>query len=321
MKLLHLLILVVLVIFLGALGFSAIERHSLLDSIYWVVITLSTVGYGDYVPTTQTGKIFTALLIVIGWLSIYLLLHTLVGRVVTEKVEEVLGLIERDVDLKDHYIICGYGKIAEILVRELEKMEKPFVVIEKDEEKVRELTEKGIKVIHGDALSEETLKRAGIDRAKGLASTFGDDAENVFLTVTAKDMNSNLRVVVVSNREENIDRLYRVGADRVISPKVEGGRSLARALISPILMDFIDRFSLFKGISLFQIKVKESSPFLGKSIRESGIKEKYNGIVIAVMRGGEVIPNPDPDFVIEKGDNLLVFGKEEGIRKLEEEIT
>jgi len=302
----------------GVIGYSILLNLTLLDAFYFTVVTISTVGYGEIYPTTPTSKIFTSVIILVGIGALALALETATEEILKRSVKEIVGKPEIRKPLENHYIVCGYGDIGEVVVEELKRSGEPFVVIEKNEEVIRELAEKKIPVIQGDALKEETLKEAGILKAKGIAATFERDVDNLFLVITAKSLKPDIYVVARANHAETIDKMYKVGADSVISPELEGGRMIAKALIRPFILDLLDRITLTKDMDILQICIPSDSGLEGKTLGEVKIEEKTGAKILALSQEGKVNVKPTPDTILHKGNVLLMVGKPEQLKKLQE---
>ena len=306
------------ILFVGVIGYSILLNLTLLDAFYFTVVTISTVGYGEIYPTTPTSKIFTSVIILVGIGALALALETATEEILKRSVKEIVGKPEIRKPLENHYIVCGYGDIGEVVVEELKRSGEPFVVIEKNEEVIRELAEKKIPVIQGDALKEETLKEAGILKAKGIAATFERDVDNLFLVITAKSLKPDIYVVARANHAETIDKMYKVGADSVISPELEGGRMIAKALIRPFILDLLDRITLTKDMDILQICIPSDSGLEGKTLGEVKIEEKTGAKILALSQEGKVNVKPTPDTILHKGNVLLMVGKPEQLKKLQE---
>ncbi len=307
-----------IILFVGVIGYSILLNLTLLDAFYFTVVTISTVGYGEIYPTTPASKIFTSVIILVGIGALALALETATEEILKRSVKEIVGKPEIRKPLENHYIVCGYGDIGEVVVEELKRSGEPFVVIEKNEEVIRELTEKKIPVIQGDALKEETLKEAGILKAKGIAATFERDVDNLFLVITAKSLKPDIYVVARANHAETIDKMYKVGADSVISPELEGGRMIAKALIRPFILDLLDRITLTKDMDILQICIPGDSRLEGKTLSEVKIEEKTGAKILALSQEGKVNVKPTPDTILHKGNVLLMVGKPEQLKKLQE---
>ncbi len=308
----------VIVVIIGAIGYSFLLNLSLLDAFYFTIVTISTVGYGEIYPTTPVSKLFTSFLIIFGIGSLAIFLETMTEEILRRSIREAIGEPVVKKPLENHYIVCGYGDIGEVVVEELARIGENYVVIDRDEEVVRELVKKGIPVIQGDACKEETLREAGITKAKGIATVFGDDVKNVFVVITAKSLNPNIYVVARANHAETVDRMYKIGADLVISPEVEGGRMIAKALVKPFILDIIDRMVLSKDVDAIQFYIAPDSKLNGKTIKAAGIEEKTGVKIAAVTHEGRVKVRPGPNTVLSRGDVLLLIGKKSQLKKFQE---
>jgi len=307
-----------IVICVGVVGYSILLGLSPLDAFYFTVVTISTVGYGEIYPTTAASKLFTSFLILFGIGALAIALETVTEEIMKRSVREAMGKPEVRKPLENHYIICGYGDIGEVVVGELKRIGESFVVIEKDEEVVKELFEDGIPVIHGDALREETLKEAGILKAKGIATIFDSDVDNVFVAITAKSLNPEIYVVARANHAETIEKMYKVGVDSVISPEVEGGRMIAKALVKPFILDLLDRIVLTKDMDILQFRIHPESKLEGKTIGETEIEKKTGAKILALSKAGKIDLKPSADTVLSKGDMLLLIGKSDQLKKFQQ---
>ncbi len=311
--------LIAVLLVVGTLVYSSMLNLSLLDAFYFTVVTVSTVGYGEIYPTTPESKLFTSILIILGIGALAVALETVAEEIAKMGVREALKPKEPDRRLlENHYIVCGYGRVGRIVVDELMRLGEKLVVIDKDPEVVRVLREKGIPVVEGSALEEEVLKKAGIEKAKGLAAVVGSDSDNVFITVTAKTLNPKIYVVARVSDETVMDKIYRVGADRVISPELEGGRMLARSLTHPHLVDVINRLTLTRAIELAQFRISEGSEARDMSI--SKLEDKTGAKIMAICDREGVKTKPEPSQTLEPGCIIFALGNKNQIRKLEETV-
>ncbi len=223
--------------------------------------------------------------------------------------------------LKDHYIVCGYGRMGKQIVKDLRANNIPYVVIEWNPEQIPSLIEHDTLYIEGKATDDEVLHRANINKAKGLIAVTATDEENVFIVLTARGLNPNLYIVARSIREENEQKLKRAGADRVMSPYTLGGKRIAAAVIKPRTMDFLDLVvhNESEDLEIGDLQVSEGCPLAGKSLREARVRQEYGITVLAIKRNGEKVhTNPDPDFVIQPGDELIVMGSPAAIDRTEQ---
>jgi voltage-gated potassium channel len=312
----------VVIVLLGSLGYVWLEGWSFFDSLYMTVITLTTVGYGDFHPTTPASRLYTMALILIG-VGFMLYVITSLARVVVEgEIREVLGrrkLLKQIKKLRDHYIICGFGRIGEIIARQLKERGIPLVIVENNPDLIPSLEESGYYYILGDASKEEVLLEAGIERAKGLVAVVSSDANNVFITLTARSLNPNLFIVARGAEPGSQQKLLRAGADRVESPYELGGRKMAQTILRPNVTTFIDLAMKEEvDLSMEEVMVAPTSPLVGLALRDSGIRQKLNIIVVAIKRAsGEMLFNPSPGTQIFAGDTLIALGMRQSLDELE----
>jgi voltage-gated potassium channel len=306
----------------GTIGFHFIEKWNFVDSFYATITTLSTVGYGDFVPKTAGGKFFAVFVIIFGvgmmFYSLVLLaetfiearLRSLLGR---GKLEKMIG------KMNNHYIICGCGRIGFLICRELTAEKVPCVVIDNNPEIIQKAQDEGFIYCKGDATHDKTLIEAGIKRAKGIVCVLPSDAENLYVILTAKELNQNIYIMSRSEDEASEHRLVRAGADKVISPYKLGGVRMAMAILRPAMLDFIEITSRRQSLELRmeEIPMHPGSQFIGKSLEDSGIRQHYGLIVITVKKdSGKMIFNPLAEYVIAEGDRLIAMGEDDNVKKL-----
>jgi len=303
----------------GVTGFHYLEGWNFVESLYATVVTISTVGYGDFSPRTSEGMLFTVFLIIVG---VGTMLYT-VGLVTETMIEGRLkiimgkGRLEKMIrKMNNHYIICGCGRIGRLICRELAAEKVDFVVVDKDPEAIQKIEEEKYVYHQGDATHNKTLLAAGIKKARGIVCVLPSDAENLYVILTAKELNPGIFILSRSEDEESEHRLLRAGADRVMSPYAMGGMRMAMAVLRPAMLDFVEitttRQSLELGME--EVSICEDSPYVGKLLEDSGIRQNYGLIVVAVKKeSGKMIFNPLANYVIEKNDKLIAMGKLENI--------
>ena len=306
-------IIVALVLF-GVTGYMVLQGWSFLDALYMTVITITTVGYGEIGELSQSGRVFTIILIFLG-IGIMAYFLGLVAQAMVElQVRSILGgrkLGLRIRSLKNHYIICGYGRIGRIISHELKSQNIPLIVVDNDQNSRPLLESDSIPYIIDDATNEEVLKEAGIERAKGLVAVVSSDADNVFITLTARGMNPKLFIVSRADDEKAERKLLRAGADRVVMPYLIGGQKMAQTIIRPAVTDFLEFTVHDKDIELKleELNVGQASKLNGVTLVDSGIRQQMNIIIVAIRKAdGKMVFNPSSQARIEAGDTLIALG-------------
>ncbi|NTW72292.1 MAG: potassium channel protein [Eubacteriaceae bacterium] len=322
-KILFLLLAMVMLIIFGTTGYILLLKISFIDALYMTIITLSTVGFKEVAELNAAGKIFTMLIITGGISTAAYTLTYLASFVLGGEFREILRrrAMENTIqNLRDHYILCGVGQTGMSVIKRFQKSNVKYIAIEKDEEKVNALLDENILVIHGDATSEETLEKAGIQYAKGMVTSLSNDADNVFTVLTAKGMRSDLHIVSRAIGINAHAKLKRAGADHTISPNELGGDRMATLLLRPAVVSFLD-ITTQLGEMVFDIEevtISVGSPFAGMSLKDSRIREITGLNVLAIQKLGEenIHLNPDSNEHIKPGDKLLVLGQLNQIEEL-----
>ena len=317
----------VVILCIGTGGYMLIEHGSFIDSLYMSVITITTVGYGEIIPLSSAGRGFTICLILVG---VGFVLY-LVGEVTESMVEVGLRKIrgrnnmeKRVAALKGHYIVCGFGRIGKVICKNFEENKLPFVIVESDPQEVQKIDDLGYLALAGDASSDEMLLKAGIKEAKGLIAVVSSDAENVYIILSARGLKADLFIMARSSGADGSEiKLLRAGADKVISPYFIGACRMAQLVVRPTVVDFLDLTvpSGNLGLRLEEMRVSAHSSFVGNRLMDSGLRKKYDLIVVAIKREqGEMQFNPKPETLILQGDILVVLGEHEHITALEKEL-
>ena len=311
-----------LLVFIGTAGYMLIEEWSFSDSIYMTIISISTVGYREVNVLSSAGRAFTIFLLVAGVGLAFYILTNVVQNLIEQGVQGIFRrqrMENRISKLKDHFIICGYGRVGKEVAAVFSENKVPFVVIDPSDAAFADATEAGYLFLHGDASSDDVLKKAEIGRSRGLIAATGNDAENIFITLSAKALHPGLFVVARTYSEEAVAKLERVGADRVVAPLRQGGRRMAMLALRPLAVDFVDAVlgRAPSPLELEHIKVVGSSPLALKKVGEG---EKLTGIAILALRkkNGDVLPKPGAETLIEPGDELFVIGIRKQLEKVEE---
>jgi voltage-gated potassium channel len=305
--------LIFFVISSGTIGYMLVEGWGFLDSLYMTIITITTVGFKEIHELSQKGQIFTIILIISGVGTVLYALSNGAKFVLEGELQEVFGrqrLEKRLKELKDHYIICGYGRMGKIIAKELNHEKLLFVVIEKN---VTILDEKDdTLVLQGDATKDELLKRAGIEKAKCLISVLPTDAENLYVVLSARGLNPSLLIVARAGEEGSGRKLLRAGADRVVSPYYIGGLRIAHTVLKPAVVDFIE-FATKSGnidLQIHEITIQEGSQLENQTLDECGIGRDLGVIIVAIkQKTGEMKFNPTFRTAIQAGDTLIAVGE------------
>ena len=308
----------------GTLGYILIEGWSVVDALYMTAVTVSTVGYSEVHPLSLSGKAFTISLIVVGVGAFLYIISSIAEFVVSGQLTGALGRrrMKKTIDaMKDHYIICGYGRVGHQVALELQREGVPFVVVDTNEHVGQDCVQKGYLFIKGDASNDEVLKEAGIMRAIGLVTATDADADNVYITLSARNLKSDLFIVARSNLEKSEFKLIKAGADRVICPDSLGGRRLASLLIRPTVIEFLDVVMYSAEIELLmeEVIVHKRSPFVGETIEDVRRKCIAGPNILALKKRGQeqMIASPDLKTVVDEGDRFVALGTKEQLRGLE----
>ncbi len=308
------LLLLALLVLVGTTGYRLIEDMSIVDSVYMTIITVATIGFGEVKPLSDAGKIFTIVFIILG--------VSTGAWAITNGVEILLGgnvwlslqrrrLLRVTMDIQNHYIVCGYGRMGRQIVRDLQSRDEEFVIIEKSPEMEVRLLEEGYPHIIGDAENDEVLVRAGVKRARGVVSALDTDASNVLTVLAARELNPDLLIVARATNEPAESKLRRAGADRVVSPEAIGGHRLALALLQPKVHDFLEKiFSIEEmDVDMGEIVIGENSPYAGMTVAATDLRGTLDLTILAIQSpAGEFIISPDADRIIVEGETLIVIG-------------
>ena len=305
----------------GTIGFHLVEGWTLADSLYVTVQTLTTVGYGDIPPHTARGRAFAVVVMLIGAGGVALFVSTIVQSVVQSELISTFGqrrLSKKMSKLHDHYIICGSGRVGSHLVRDLLRANESFVVIENDQQRAAEFSQRGVNVLVGDATLEESLRDVGVEHARGLAACLPNDADNVYVVLTARDLNPKLRIVARAAEEQAEAKLLRAGANHVVAPTIIGGHRMAVALTKPAVSEFMDSITANElGLGFEQVEVDAASTLVGQELRATPIRSELDVVIVSIRRqSGEVFFNPAGDTTIESGDILIAIGRADALTRL-----
>ncbi|OGP54858.1 MAG: potassium transporter TrkA [Deltaproteobacteria bacterium RBG_13_52_11b] len=321
-KLLQVLALVAFLIAAGTLGYMVVEGWRLLDAIYMTVTTITTVGFREIHPLSKGGIVFTIFLIV-GGVGTMLYALSAGARVILEgELKEIYRRkkLEKKIrELSDHYIVCGYGRMGRIIVRELREERVRCVVIEKTPSPTEE--NEDILMLVGDSTRDTVLKAAGIEKARGLISVLPSDAENLFVVLSARGLNPDLLIVARAVEEDAEQKLLRAGASKVISPFHIGGLRMAHTVLKPTVVDFIE-FTTRSGnieLQMQEITVQQGSELIGLTLEACGMGRDLGVIIVAIKQSmGDTKFNPTYRSMLKAGDTLIALGEKSKLSVIEE---
>lgn len=305
------------VLIYGVAGYMLFQEWTFLDALYMTVLTMTTVGYREVEPLDSSGKVFTITLLVAGAGWLILTLTIIAGLLQEDVIRERLRrrrMRKRLEGMSGHFIVCGYGRVGRTAAETLREAKLPFVVVDKSEERERELIDDEVAYLIGDATLEEDLVAAGIHRARGLICAVDDDAENVFITVVARSVREDVWIVARASEEASRDRLKRAGASRVYSPFVTAGREMANAAANPVVVDFMEVTAEGTAVLLVEeIEVQAGTSLDGNSLAVT----KGSSTALAVRRSdGSLLVPPPEDLTLVAGDVVVLMGTRESLPTL-----
>lgn len=303
----------------GTIGYMVIENWSLLDSLYMTIISITTTGFSELHGLSNTGRIFTIFVIVIGVSTIA---YT-GGRIIQFFIENYFFrrryIMKKIEDLREHYIVCGFGRMGKKICEELNRNRVPFVVVDNNPDEINNLDNLGYIFIEGDATNDNTLLQAGIKYAKGLVSCLPTETENVFTVLSARVLSPKVFIVSRAVEEETESKLIKAGANRVVKPYEIGGLRMAQVLLRPSVSEFIDIIAQSREHDLIieEIEVKPTSQLVGQTLASSPIRKDLNIIIVAIFdENRRFIYNPKSNRVIQENEKLIVIGRGENIKQL-----
>jgi voltage-gated potassium channel len=318
----HALLMLMGIIAFGTGGYFFIEHMPLFDAFYMTIISISTVGFSEIVPLTTLGRTITIIIIVLG-ISVGTYTIGIIARWFVEgELRKIFGrrkLQKQIHELKNHFIICGYGRIGRIICSELHEDQLDFVVIEQDVSAIADLEDEKYLYLHMDATSEEALLAAGIMQAKGIVTAVNSDANNVFISLTAKGLRPDIIILARASEEKNEQKLRKAGATYVVSPYSMGARRMAHILKRPTVVDFIDIATMGNklGLLMEEARIGTHSKFIGKNLVDSRLRQDFGVIIVAIKKmSGEMKFNPIPSDTLEAGDVIVVIGKKEDLKRM-----
>jgi voltage-gated potassium channel len=306
----------------GTVGYMLIERLSFWEALYMTVITISTVGYREIVLPSRAGEIFTMIVIISGLATVVYVTTSVVELLLEGRLLDIMGrrrVLRELQDMTGHYIICGYGRVGRQVAKECLARGTSVVVIEKESAVVEACLNDGILAVNGDAAEEIMLREAGLERAAGLVTALSSDADNLFVTMTARMVRPDIYIVGRCNSDNTESKLYRAGADRAISPHNVGGRHMAALLLKPMVCDFLDVVTHGELVELIleDVSVEQGAPVVGRSIRDILVEDLKGIGVLGLKRPKrDFVINPGGATVLDAGDILIVQGMPDQVKAL-----
>jgi voltage-gated potassium channel len=308
---------------IGTVGFTLIDHYPVFDAFYMTLTTMTTVGYGEIHPLSHAGRVFNSFLIFFGVTTIFIAIGAMTQTIIEIEFGDAIGKRrnKRMIDkLKDHYIICGFGRVGRGAANELLRAGVPFVVVDIAPERVERAMMGGMLAVAADSTRDETLHQVGIERARGLVAALATDADNLFVLLSAKGMNRQIYVATRAAEEGAEEKMRRAGADAVFAPYSITGHRLAQSLLRPHVVQFLDFTTKEVGedVSIEQVKVAEYSSMVNRTIKEMQLGKEVGVIVMAIRKSnGEMMFNPPAETAVRGGDYLIVMGRPGNLRSLE----
>jgi len=314
-----------ILISVGTLGFYVIggDEWSLIDSFYMTIFTITTVGFGEIHPLNDLGRLWTSFVIVFGVSGFLYMLSEIGAELVEFRVYKENQKKRKIRKMKNHYIICGYGRMGAVIARELHEKNYPFVVVEIDQDKIDKISALGYQSILGDATIEKTLEEAGIHKAAGIVVCLNNDPDNLFVTLTARSLNHDAFLVSRCSQINNKPKLKQAGANKVVNPYTAGGHKMAELLISPELEDTVS-LSLSHGIvdlAIDEVNLTNLNSFHGVKIKDSTIREEFNLIIVGLVNGdGSYEINPDPELLLSADHTVMIMGQKRQLEQFKDKF-
>lgn len=312
---------------LGVAGFMLIERYPFLDAFYMTLTTITTVGYGEVHPLHPAGRIFNSFLILVGVTTIFLGVGLMTQTAIELELVQYFGKrrIKNMIDkLRNHYIVCGFGRVGRGAAQELTRARVPFIVVDNAEERVTRAIKAGMIAVLADATRDDSLREVGVDRAEGLIATLASDADNLFVTLSARTINPGLKICARVAEEESETKMRRAGATFVFAPYDITGHRMAQAMLRPHVSQFIDFTTKNVGldVGMEQVRVAETSEFVDRTLAQLQVRRELGVIVLAIRRAdGTMQFNPPAEAVVRGGDFLIAMGEQDNLRRLERLLT
>jgi voltage-gated potassium channel len=312
---------------IGTIGFTVISGYPVFDAFYMTLTTMTTVGYGEIHPLGRAGRIFNSFLIIFGVSTILVGIGAMTQTIIELELGDAFGKRrqKRMIDkLQNHFIVCGFGRVGQGAAVELQHAGVPFLVVDMQPERVEAAITAGMLAVMADSTRDETLRQAGVERARGLVAALATDADNLFVLLSAKGLNPRIYVAARAAEEGAEEKMKRAGADAVFAPYSITGHRLAQSLLRPHVVQFLDFTTNDIGmdVSIEQVRVSESSEAVSRTIKELDLSRALGVIVMAIRKSdGGMLFNPPADTAVRGGDYLIVMGQQENLRALENLVT
>ena len=313
------------VVSIGVIGYMILSEANFLDSLYMTIITMTTVGFGEIHPLNEHEKIFTIFLILLSIIVYAYSVTALSEYLVNGKLLQLLKLrkVQKKIqNLKNHTIVCGYGRNGKQAVIKLKNFNMPCVVIEKDKALIEQLDRDNILYVEGDATQDESIQKAAVHNAKSLITALASDSDNLFVVLSARQFNKNMTIISRASNESSINKLKIAGANNIIMPDKIGGMHMASLVVTPDLVEFVDRLTILEegSTNLEEILVNDlPSEFLNKTIRDLDLRRRTGCSVIGFKTAtNDYIVNPESETILTADSNLIVLGRPSQIKKLRE---
>jgi voltage-gated potassium channel len=316
-----------LTILIGVVGFQVVEGYPPFDAFYMTLMTITTVGYSELHPLSQAGRIFNSFLILFGVSAMFFSVGAITQTIIELELADPVGKrgTKRMIDkMENHFLVCGFGRVGRSAAEELQRAGVPFLVLDRSEDRVERAMRSRMLAVVADATLDETLRNAGVTRARGLIAALASDADNLFVILSAKTLNPNMTIVTRAAEEESEKKLQRAGADTVFAPYTAAGHRLAQALVRPHVSQFVDFATKNVGldVGIEQVRVAPQSELVSKTLREMQIRRDLGVIVLAIRKSdGQMVFNPPAEMEICADDFLIVMGEQPNLRNLEDLLT
>jgi voltage-gated potassium channel len=320
------LALMVFTLIFGTVGFTLIDNYPPFDAFYMTLITVTTVGYQEIHPLSQAGRIFNSFLIMFGVSAMLFAVGAMTQTIIELELQDRFGKRRRKraiMHMKDHYIVCGFGRVGRNAAFELQRAGAPFLVIDRSDQRVARAAQAGMLAMQADATRDESLREAGVERARGFIAALATDADNVFVILSAKSLNPRLTVVTRASEEDAEEKLRRAGADTVFSPYSIAGHRLAQALVRPHVVQLLDFATQAVGldVSMEQMRIGPNPAVDSRKLGDLAAPDARL-IVLAIGKSdGKMIFNPPAEMEVAAGDVLIVMGEQAALRNLERMLT